>query len=381
MILQSREPRALVFSYRNIFSNALFRCPHYEFEDVISQVDSIELLAPKFTPSGLRYNFAKKTAYRSPFSPSPGIKRFEPKRHYDLFFAVCGQPSDLVTANAAVDFKKCCDVSVCLIDEFWITEINACRNLLRLLDKFDVIALYYRQSVEPISRRIRSRCIFIPPGVDTIRFNPYPNPPERVVDVYSIGRRSEITHQKLLQMAAEDGLFYLHDSIAGGEAIDSAQHRSLFINVANRSRYFLVNPGLIDRPDIRGEQIEIGNRYFEGAASGTIMLGERPETETFRQLFDWPGALIDLPYDSTHIDEVIHDLDRYPAKIENIRCANLSQALLRHDWVYRWEAILRAVDLTPTPALFARKKQLQQLAGLISDEESQTTAHRDQKEI
>jgi len=358
----------------------MFRCPHYEFEDVISQVESSELLAPDFTPGGFRYNFAKRVAYHSPFSPNPGIKRIEGDDRYDLFFAVCGQPSDLIIVDAAFDWRRHCRASVCLIDEFWITEINGCQNLLRLLDKFDVVALYYRQSVEPVSKRIQSRCIFIPPGVDAIRFNPYPNPPKRVIDVYSFGRRSEATHQKLLRMAAEDGLFYLHDSIAGGDTIDSAQHRVLFANIAKRSRYFIVNPGLIDRPDIRGDQIEIGNRYFEGAASGTIMLGERPKTETFNELFDWTGAVFDLGYNSTHIDEIINDLDSQRQRIENIRHTNVTQALLRHDWVYRWETILRTVGIDPIPELFERKERLQQIAGLISDHEVQNTASRDQNE-
>ena len=180
-----------------------------------------------------------------------------------------------------------------------------------------MVALYYSQTVEAVSRRIRSKCIYIPPGVDAIRFCPYPDPPRRVVDVYSIGRRSEVTHQKLLKMAAEDGLFYLHDSIAGGEAIESGQHRALFSNVAKRSRYFIVNPGLIDRPDIRGDQIEVGNRYFEGAASGTIMVGERPKTDTFGQLFDWPDSVLDLPYNSTHIDAIISDMDGQPERMED----------------------------------------------------------------
>jgi hypothetical protein len=172
-------------------------------------------------------------------------------------------------------------------------------------------------------------------------------------------------------MAAEDDLFYLHDSIAGGDAIESRQHRALFANVAKRSRYFLVNPGLIDRPDIRGDQMEIGNRYFEGAASGTIMLGERPMTESFEQLFDWPDSVVDLPYNSTHIDAVISDMDRQPGRIEDIRRTNVTQALLRHDWVYRWEAILQAVGVAPMPELHARKKRLQRLAGNISKHENQ----------
>jgi len=376
MTLESSESRTLVFSYRNIFGNALFRCPHYEFEGVISQVDSVDLLAPKFTASGLWYNFAKRVAYRSPFSPNPGIKKIEAKKRYDLFFAICGQPSDLTMVNAAFDWKSSCGISVCLIDEFWISEIKACRNLLRLLDKFDVVALYYKQTVDAVSRRISSKCIYIPPGVDAIRFCPYPDPPKRVVDVYSIGRRSQATHQKLLKMAAEDGLFYLHDSIAGGDAIESGQHRALFANVAKRSRYFLVNPGLIDRPDIRGDQVEIGNRYFEGAASGTIMVGERPKTETFEQLFDWPDSVVDLPYNSTDIDATVNDMDRQPERMANIRRTNVTQALLRHDWAYRWEAILQAVGVAPMQGLSARKERLQHLAGNISKAETRKMGSR-----
>lgn len=346
----------------------MFRCPHYEFEGIISEVDSADLLAPEFTASGLWYNVAKRVAYRSSISLNPGIKKLEGKKSYELFFAICGQPSDLIIADAAFDWKRSCRVSVCLIDEFWISEIKACRNLLRLLDKFDIVALYYRQTVDAISNLISSKCIFIPPGVDAIRFCPYPNPPARAVDVYSIGRRSETTHQKLLQMAREDGLFYLHDSIAGGDAIESAQHRALFANVAKRSRYFLVNPGYIDRPDIRGDQMEIGNRYFEGAASGTVMVGEHPRTETFGQLFDWPDAVVDLPYNSPDVDTIIREMDRQPEKVERIRRTNVTQALLRHDWAYRWEGILQTVGLSPQSGLLARKERLQQLsASIVND--------------
>ena len=78
-------------------------------------------------------------------------------------------------------------------------------------------------------------------------------------------------------MARETGLFYLHDTIAGSQAINSKEHRALFAKLAKRSRYFIVNPGKIDEPELTGRQIEIGNRYFEGAASGAIMVGERPE--------------------------------------------------------------------------------------------------------
>ncbi|HLW53550.1 MAG TPA: glycosyltransferase [Candidatus Angelobacter sp.] len=379
MNTQLANPRVLLFSQRNIFGKFLFRCPHFEFENLISQIDSVELLAPQADPSSFRYDLAKRVACRTPILLNPGIPRIRRQTRYDLFFAVCGYPADLLLVDAAISWKDLCTTSVCLIDELWAREIAGYRHYYRLLEKFDVVVLYYSQSVKPLSARIRSKCVFLSPGVDALLFSPYPKPPERSIDVYSIGRRSEITHRALLRMAADDGLFYLHDSIAGDKAVDPAQHRALFANTAKRSRFFIVNPGLIDRPEKTGKQIEIGNRYFEGAASGTIMIGERPHTEAFETLFDWPDAVIHLDYDSSEISRIIDDLDRQPARQESIRRTNVVQSLLRHDWVYRWETILNAVGLAPMPQLRERKRRLQALARQVSAVENacfQTAAER-----
>jgi hypothetical protein len=224
--------------------------------------------------------------------------------------------------------------------------------------------LYCSQTVKPLSEQIGRKCVFLPPGIDAISFCPYPASPKRVVDVFSMGRRSEIAHQRLLRMARESGLFYLHDSIGGTEAIHLKQHRALFANVAKRSKYFIVNPGLIDRPDKRGGQVEASTRYYEGAASGAIMIGERPQNEEFNRIFDWPDAVTPLKYDSADIDAVINGLDRDRERQDMIRRTGVVQALRRYDWVYRWEAILKAVGLEPMQGVLERKKRLGELAAL-----------------
>src|SRR5437899_2331362 len=152
-----------------------------------------------------------------------------------MFFTICGFPQDLIMVNVLGQLKDFAKTSVCMLDELWIKEIIHHRHFLRILAKFDVVMLYYSQTVKPLSERIERTCIYSPPGVDTLLFCPYPDRPERTVDVYSIGRRSEATHQKLLQMAGEGSLFYLHDSIGGNQAINSKEHRALFANVAKRS--------------------------------------------------------------------------------------------------------------------------------------------------
>jgi hypothetical protein len=363
---QQSRPRTLIFSQRNISQILPFRCPHFEFEDVISQIDSAEILAPRVDISSRRHWIAKQLAYHSPFSLNPGLEQKPFRSDYDLFVAICGNPSDLLRVNAIGDWRNSCKKAVCLIDEVWVREIKDYENYLRMLSRFDLVVLYYSYSVDPINKLLgEKKCVFLPPAVDTARFCPYPNPPARTVDIYSIGRRSAITHKAFLMIAAEDGLFYLHDTISLKGVMDPAEHRALFANIAKRSRYFLVNPGLIDRPDIRGNQIEIGNRYFEAAASGSILLGERPDNGEFETFFDWPGALIDLPYDSPDVHRVLKELDQDPERQEAIRQMNVRQSLLRHDWVHRWELILKAIGIAPLPQLEARKEHLKELAAQI----------------
>lgn len=369
MATQTQTPRILIFSQRNIFSKALFRRPHYEFEDIISQIDSAEILAPQEDLSTLHHTIAKLLAYHAPIALNPGIPTTQIKRHYNLFVAICGSPADLLMVNTVSNWRDTCDRSVCLMDELWVKQIGNYRHFLRILEKFDVVMLYYSHSVEALSEQIGRKCVFMPPGIDTILFCPYPELPKRVIDICSIGRKSEVTHRQLLKMANNNGLFYLHDSIAGDQAINLVEHRALMANIAKRSRYFIVNPGLIDRPEIRGDQIEIGNRYFEGSAAGAIMVGEYPHNGEFEKLFDWPDAVIHLPYNSSNIDTIINDLDKQPERQDRIRRINVAQALMRHDWLYRWEAMLKTVGLEPLPQFLQRKERLRRLAeGVLQSE-------------
>jgi len=364
---QPEKPRVLIFSLRNIFGKALFRCPHYEFEDLICEVDSAELLAQQVDASTMRSTFATRLAYHAPLTLNPGVRRISEKKQYDIFFTICGFPQDLLMVNAVSNWRDISRTSVCLVDELWVKEMFKHRHFLRILSKFDIVLLYYSQTVKPLSEQIGRKCVFSPPGVDAISFCPYPDLPKRIIDVYSIGRRSEITHKSLLRMARERGLFYLHDSIGGSQAINSREHRALYANVAKRSRYFIVNPGKIDEPDQRGDQIETGNRYFEGAASGAIMIGERPKAEAFESLFDWPDAVTHLPYGSGDIDTVIKELDGDRERLDRIRQTGVVRALMRHDWVYRWEAALKAVGLEPLHGALARKERLRKLAEAVRE--------------
>jgi len=380
MNLQNQVPRTLIFSQRNFSRIMPFRCPHFEFEDVIAEIDAAEFVSPSFDFGSLRHKLTKQIAYHTPIVINPGVESKPLQKTYDLFFAVFGNPTDLQLLHSLGDWRSKCRKAVCLIDELWVRQLRDYRRFLTMLKKFDLVVLYYSQTVESLASQIGVPCIFLPPGVDAIRFCPYPNPPRRTVDVYSIGRRSEVTHRALLEAVKRDNFFYLYDSLAANQVPNPTEHRLLFANVVKRSRYFIANPGLIDQPEIRGDQIEIGNRYFEGAASGALLIGVRPSNSEFSKYFDWPDIMIDLPWDSAEIAHVIKEFDADLSRQAPIRRRNIEHCLLRHDWLYRWEAILDAVGMEGLPQAQTRKDRLLRLAALAAADKSQpalpTSTHR-----
>src|ERR1043165_6207619 len=147
METQRGTPRVLIFSLRNIYGKALFRCPHFEFEDLICEMDSAELLAPKLDPSSTRPSFATRLAYHAPIILDSGLRTTPAQRQYDMLFSVCGYPQDLIMFNAVDNLRDLCRTSVCLLDELWVTEIARSRTFLRILAKFDLVLLYYSQTV------------------------------------------------------------------------------------------------------------------------------------------------------------------------------------------------------------------------------------------
>jgi hypothetical protein len=77
--------------------------------------------------------------------------------------------------------------------------------------------------------------------------------------------------------------------------------------------------------------------------------------------------MIDLPWDSAEIAHVIRQFDADLSRQAPIRRRNIEHCLLRHDWLYRWKAILNAVGMEELPQAQTRKDRLLRLAALAAD--------------
>jgi len=359
----SSAPRVCIFSQRHLH-RLVSRGADYEFEDVICQIDDADLLLPEPYPwfVGGQKVSNRLARHISVATVNPGIRKLKLNRNYDLFIAKFLFASDLLSLNALEGWRKRCRTAVCWLAEFWSGEVNKFKGHLKILSQFDYVILNCSASVKPVQDVIQRPCCYMAPGIDAIVFCPYPQPPHRSIDVYSLGRKSPVTHQALLELAEQNRIFYIYDTIRHIETLHPKQHRSLMANIAKRSRYFIANSAKIDRQFETHGQSEIGYRFLEGAASGTVMIGEPPDNEVFKQHFDWPDVVVRLPFNSTDIDKVLSEFDCQPERVAEIRKNNVVQSLLRHDWVYRWKAILDFAGLEPKPALAVREKRLKELA-------------------
>jgi hypothetical protein len=159
---------------------------------------------------------------------------------------------------------------------------------------------------------------------------------------------------------------YLYDTVSG-MVDDPLEHRDLTAEINKRSRYFLVNPAKATESHRIGGQEEVGLRFWEGAGAGAVLLGQAPKSDVFTEHFDWPDAVVEMPFGSTEAGEIIAEMDRQPERLARIRRDNVVHCLERHDWTHRWVHALEAMKITPLPAAEARLGELAALANSIPE--------------
>ncbi len=339
----------------------------FEFEYAVNDFEEADILSPSFSRNKLnkyarnisRFSFTH-TGKALPISPT--YHQFSLDQEYDLFLVICQYPKELRYLNSIKNWRKKCRKAVCWLDEVWAKEVPKLKPQLTALRDFDHVFMDLNYSVKKVAEVIQRPCSYIAPGIDAIKFCPYPLQPERSIDVCSMGRRPALVHESLLNLADENNFFYMYDTMRELLVRDYNEHRSLYRNIVKRSRYFIAYKPKFDLLSYTGGQEELNPRFFEGAAGGTVMLGTPPNCEAFNQNFDWQDAVIPLPENATNIAEIIADLDLQPERLNTIRRNNVVNSLLRHDWVYRWEKILDTVNIPYTPGMIQRKAKLKELA-------------------
>lgn len=372
--LRVRGGNVLLLSMRNIATLVAY-CALYEFEDVIEQLtdaDCIEVGDRKGLEQSRRayklLRFATGSqhfALRRALKPPPVCL----ERDYELFFPIFNQVHELYALQVVPNWREHCRFAACFISEVWSNVLP--EYLLELLSRFDHVFLGMQHCVEDVARIVGRPCSYLPFAADVERFSPWPVPATRGIDICNIGRRSPITHAALVSLARSRELSYYYDTFAGGAGSfardrtfhvhDAQEHRLLLAGLLRRTRYYVANRSLVNKPEFTGGREEVSYRFYEGAAAGTVMIGEPPRSESFEAQFDWPDAVIRVPFHCANIGEVLSELDRDPGRLARISAEGAAQAALRHDWVHRLNTVFETAGVPRTPRMREREHRLRTL--------------------
>lgn len=365
------SPRILVVSVRGYRFQAA-NCCIYEFEDLLRDLESAQLYEPKgeFDFARKIYRTAKYAGLSDSFAAkvAPFPEKLTLDHEYDLLFAILDNPWQMHLLESIKGWQDKCRHTACFISEMWEPDLKNWRLFKEPWSSFDHVFLGVTRCLEGLSKLIEPPVTYVPPAVDTLRFSPYPNPPQRSIDVSYVGRRSPIIHDALIEKAEKDNFFYYYDTVKGKLEIGNPrEHRLLLAGLFQRSRYNITNYAKFNEAVETGGTQEIGYRFFEGAAAGTVMVGMPPGGDAFPHYFDWEDAIIKVDFSGTDVVETIAELDTQPERLERISRTNVANSLLKHDWAYRWRDMLKVLGLEPSPAMVAREKYLKELAHSILD--------------
>jgi hypothetical protein len=369
------QGQVLLLSQRRV-SNLVAYCLGYEFEDTVAavtdaeRIDTTDLPAVEFSRRAYKLARMASGSHRIArrLAPYPRNKVVL-EREFELFFPVFSHTYELYSLATIPNWRERSRKAACFITEVWSDMLP--EYLLELLTGFDHIFLGCSHSVKEVARITGRPCTYLPIAVDVPRFAPASLDQPRPIELSYIGRRSQVTHQALLEDAELRQLFYYYDTVAASGVdlknrtfrVDNPiEHRRLLSTLLKHSRYFIANRSFVNRAEFTAGRDEISPRFYEGAAAGTVMLGEAPRTDEFKRQFDWPDAVIHLPFDSPDIGRILADLNADPERLRTARRNNVGEAALRHDWLHRIQVVFDTLGLPHTEKMQARAELLDHIA-------------------
>lgn len=286
---------------------------------------------------------------------------------YDLAVTVVMSFRDLWPL-AGLDLRAMAAHRLCFIAEIWPEDVRHFAMYKRVLDQFDHVFTSCGATVPVLRAELDVPVDWMPSGTETVLHLPAEDQ-ERGLDVMSIGRRCPVQHRDLYEAARRRHLSYTFDSLTGLSLDNWAEHRFNLAEQTKRARLYVAHRAKFDHPEETGSASEFGNRFFDSYAAGAIPIGDAPNTERFHETFPRAGSYIVERAGRAGIAEHVVELCSKPDELRAISQLNVADALRRHDWIHRWQAMLAAVGLELGPAGEARLAVLEELARRVEQDE------------
>lgn len=368
-VLADANRKTLVVSPYNTIG-MVFNTGPYEFAKVVGECEDAKLLAPGLPASRFKIEQDRALAYLSRqmgFGNLPHAEPLAMEEDVDLFVFAGAWMRDVAELRRLKNWRKRSKLAVAYIFECWPSYTKDNAPHLKELCKFDLVVMSSAAVASVMSEQVGREIMALPYGVDTEVLSPLPHPPRRSIDIYAMGRRPKAQHPDLMRLAeADPDLFYMVDSGAGAFSVSDfqlhAQHRA---NVLKRTKIFpCYGPNAFQSGKSKEAQaLEMTPlRFYEAAASGAFVIGDPPNSDEYREHFDWQDAYVYASGNGYDYASLVSELLAQPDRLAAASALAVKNSLTRHDWAHRWSHILEHLGLAAKPGLTNRRKRLTDLA-------------------
>ena len=202
-------------------------------------------------------------------------------------------------------------------------------GLAATVERLDPCLIAYREAFDELTRRFPlANFVWLPFGADTDVF--YPRRQEKSVFAFWLGRRYEPLHQALLAYCEARGLRYVYPQ-AGGLTTEEVGR------LTSSAQYYVATPPDLDNPKRTGGFSPLLQRYFEGLAAGTRLLGVLPRSGDYELVLPTDSFCQVSPDGS----DLAKRLDEDRSNPSNQRAVDAAGAFVRehHSWRRRAEQV------------------------------------------
>jgi Glycosyl transferases group 1 len=314
------------------FENAMAKCADVDFAEV--------------PPLGRRAHLRSLASGSKP-------RRIGLDGEYDLCFLAVFQPDDIRALAVLDGVRRHCRRVVVYVFDAWAASTVSLRRHRRLWSLCDKVFVSFPAAVDAWRTHIDCPVEYLPQAIDPERFRPRADKP---IDVLSVGRRLESVHRQLLDIAARHDLWYQFSESRATTAIDLDDSQFLLARLCRSARIQICWPVEITNPETKrsgytsADGSPVTARWFEAAASGSIVMGTRPASPEFDRLFPSRAFVRELPRASLH--ELERELLRALTDDEDLRSreALADHVRTHHSWQARCVEILKGCARPAHPA-------------------------------
>ncbi|MEO0434922.1 MAG: glycosyltransferase family 1 protein, partial [Cyanobacteria bacterium J06656_5] len=152
---------------------------------MLCSLEGAQLYAPEqeFPVARAMYRVAKYATRsdRIASSVSPFPTEILLENEYDFLFAVLDNPWQMHLLESIKNWRDKCRYKACYIMETWKPSFDDWRLAYEPFKNFDQIFSGTVHCVEALAKATGVPCGYLPPGVNALKFCPYPNPLQRVI--------------------------------------------------------------------------------------------------------------------------------------------------------------------------------------------------------